>query len=195
MSTQNLWSSVGRLVAGIVCVVATASCGSEMLRTGRSPMYLVVDGIGGGTSGTDAFILSDVLVNGSIVNDSVTVRLSSAAKDATATLAAINAITLTRYHVDFRRADGRERPGIDVPYGFDGGLSVTINPNGTGNATFVLVRHQAKEEPPLRNLQSQGGLGIIQTIAEITLYGHDQNGNEVAVVARIDVHFGDFADS
>jgi len=37
-------------------------------------------------------------------------------------------------------------------------------------------------------------LGFISTIAEITFYGHDQNGNEVSVTGRMDVQFGDFAD-
>ena len=28
---------------------------------------------------------------------------------------------MTRYRVEFRRTDGRNTPGVDVPYGFDGG--------------------------------------------------------------------------
>ena len=60
---------------------------------------------------------------------------------------------------------------------------------------FEIVRHQAKLEPPLKNLAGAGGgLGFISTIAEITFYGHDQNGNEVSVTGRMDVQFGDFAD-
>ena len=39
-----------------------------------------------------------------------------------------------------------------------------------------------------------GGQGFISTIAEITFYGRDQNGNEVSVTGRIDVQFGDFGD-
>ena len=67
--------------------------------------------------------------------------------------------------------------------------------------SFEVVRHQAKLEPPLKNIaafsaagRSLSGLGFLSTIAEITVYGRDQNGNEVSVTARLDVHFGDFAD-
>ena len=59
---------------------------------------------------------------------------------------------------------------------------------------FELVRHQAKLEPPLKNLAGFGGLGFISTIAEVTFYGRDQNGNEVTVTGNLDVQFGDFGD-
>ena len=65
---------------------------------------------------------------------------------------------------------------------------------GSGSVSFEIVRHQMKLEPPLKNLVGMGGLGFISTIAEVTFYGHDQNGNEVTVTGRIDVQFGDFAD-
>jgi hypothetical protein len=39
-----------------------------------------------------------------------------------------------------------------------------------------------------------GGLGIITTIAEVTFWGRDQNGNEVTVSGNITVNFGDFGD-
>ncbi len=94
----------------------------------------------------------------------------------------------------FRRSDGRNTPGVDVPYGFDGAATTTISPGGTGSVSFDLIRHQAKLEPPLRNLVGFGGLGFISTIAEITFYGHDQNGNELIVTGSMDVQFGDFAD-
>jgi hypothetical protein len=204
MSTRTDFSTVGRLIIGAACIISTA-CGSEMLRTGRSPVYLVVDKIEGEAQGgtAAAFLTSDVrLEDGSVFNDNALVTLRSVEKNPSATTAPINSVTLTRYHVDYRRTDGRNVPGVDVPYSFDGGLSLTIPANGTGTAVFEIVRHQAKLEPPLKNLdgfsangqRSVSGLGFISTIAEITIYGRDGNGNEVAVAARMDVHFGDFAD-
>ena len=172
-------------------------------------MFLVVDnmeaapGNGGSVS---AFLLSDVevlvdqTINGvvtkvpTIFNDSATATIRSVEKNPSATTTEINTITLTRYHVAFRRTDGRATPGVDVPYSFDGGLGVTVNPNSATAVAFEIVRHQAKLEPPLKNLAGGGGLGFISTIAEITFYGHDQNGNEVTVTGRMDVQFGDFAD-
>ena len=45
------------------------------------------------------------------------------------------------------RADGRNTPGVDVPYGFDGALTATVS--GSTTVGFELVRHIAKEEAPL----------------------------------------------
>jgi hypothetical protein len=193
MSTRSLISLAGRALVGGVCLLASASCGSEMLRTGRSPVYLMIAGVSIGDDNS-AFLMSDVLIEGGVVNDPVVVTFRSVLKNPQLGSDVIQTVTLTRYHVEFRRTDGRNTPGVDVPYGFDGGISALIPPGESGNAAFVLVRHQAKLEPPLMQLRFQGGQALISTIAEITFFGHDQNGNEVSVVGRIDVHFGDFAD-
>lgn len=202
MSTRTILRTAGRLAGAAACVVSLASCGGEMLRTGRSPMFLVVEEMSGtqGSEGgtTSAFLLSDVEtvvdnVRG-VFNDSATATIRSVEKNPDKTTTQINSITLTRYHVNFRRTDGRATPGVDVPYSFDGGLGISIFPNSSADVAFEIVRHQAKLEPPLANLSRGGGLGFISTIAEVTFYGHDQNGNEVSVTGRIDVQFGDFAD-
>jgi hypothetical protein len=209
MSTRHLSSFVARLAVGAACLIASTSCGSDMLRTGRSPAYLVVTDMVGQASGgqtTTAILLSDVqvlvdqTVNGQTVkvptffNDNAVATLRADLKNPTVGATAINAITVTRYSVRFRRADGRNTPGVDVPYGFDGAVSVTIDAGGTAQVAFELVRHQAKLEAPLRNLVGLGGVGFISTIAEITFYGRDQNGNEVLATGSMDVQFGDFAD-
>jgi hypothetical protein len=107
----------------------------------------------------------------------------------------INDITLSRYHVTFRRTDGRNNPGVDVPYGFDGGVTATVPATGIAvSFGFELVRHQMKEEPPLRNMTQGGGANLISTIAEIVFYGKDQAGNDVSVTGTMSVNFGDFGD-
>ena len=104
-----------------------------------------------------------------------------------------NAITVTRYHVDFKRTDGRNTPGVDVPYPFDGAVTGTIGP-ASSTLTFVVVRAQAKDEAPLRALRGMGGSLIISTLAEVTFYGKDQAGNEVTVSGTISVNFADWGD-
>lgn len=208
MSTPTFSFNVARFLLGAVCVIASTSCGGELLRTGRSPVYLVVTQISaekGGTGSSVAFLISDVsLDDGSVQNDNVTVTLRVDLKNPTVVATAMNAVTLTRYHVNYRRTDGRNTPGTDVPYGFDGALTGTISAGlGTGAAIFEVVRHQAKLEPPLKNLagfndagaRSISGLGFLSTIAEITIWGRDQNGNEVIANTSIDVHFANFADT
>ena len=205
MTTRHISFNVIRPLVAAVCLLFSASCGSELLRTGRAPVYLVVTGVTAspGATGDFAFLNSDVaLSDGSVVNDNVTISLRVEPKDPTIPTATLNSVTVTRYRVNFRRTDGRNTPGVDVPFGFDGAVTATIEPGSTGDVSFELVRHQMKLEPPLKNLagfdaagsRSLGGLGFISTIAEITLWGRDQNGNEVMATVSIDVHFANFAD-
>lgn len=197
MNTCTRWSMVPRLVLAVTALMISASCGSDMLRTGRAPVYLVVVSMQAtSSSSTSSILRSDVSSSASVTDDigSATIRVEQKNTTETGTTSSLNAITINRYHVEYRRADGRNTPGVDVPYGFDGGTSVSINANGEGTVSFQLVRHQGKLEPPLRNLAGLGGQIIISTIAEITFYGRDQNGNEVSVVGYMDVVFGDFPD-
>ena len=85
------------------------------------------------------------------------VSLSLGMKDVTTSPTTNNAITINRYHVRFVRADGRNTPGVDVPYAFDGAFTGTVRPGGNLTATFELVRHIAKTEAPLGNSGSQPG--------------------------------------
>lgn len=104
-----------------------------------------------------------------------------------------NFITVTRYHVSFTRSDGRNTPGVDVPYGFDGAFTVTVGA-ATATSSMSLVRVQAKSEAPLKALIGGNGAFAISTIAEITFYGKDQSGHEVSVTGKISVNFADWGD-
>jgi hypothetical protein len=100
-------------------------------------------------------------------------------------------VTITRYHVSYQRADGRNTQGVDVPYGFDGAFTATVQCCGAIQTfSFELVRHVAKEEPPL--VQLIASPSIITTIAEVTFYGRDQVGNDVSVSGTIQIDFGNF---
>lgn len=105
-----------------------------------------------------------------------------------------NTITFTRYHVKYIRADGRNQPGVDVPYEFDGGLTTSLVGGNVSIAQLTVVRAQAKEEAPLKALIGSGGAVWIATIAEVTFYGTDQAGRPVSVKGNIDVTFSDWAD-
>lgn len=204
----------GRVIALAATVLASTSCASELTRSGRSPAFLIIDSLAGasgavpGTFGTqlnsDVVTLVATTINGAqvrvptIFNDLGQMTLRTALKNpgtgaSPAAPSVLNEITVLRYHVKFRRSDGREREGVDVPYSFDGGVTGTITGGGT-TVTFDLVRHSMKEEPPLSNLVGGGGFGELSTIAEITLYGRDQAGNEVSVMGMITVNFADFGD-
>lgn len=210
MSTRYALSTFARLAVAAACVIAGAGCGSDLLRTGRGPMFVTItslEGAKGNKPGefaanllSDVEVLVDVDINGvttkqpTIFNDLGRATFAVDAKNPDAVTTPVNAVTLTRYRVVYRRSDGRNNPGTDVPWPIEGGLTATIQPGSTAQVVFDLVRHSAKLESPLRQLRSVGGQLFISTIAEVTFYGRDQNGNEVQVTGLMDVTFGDFGD-
>jgi hypothetical protein len=105
----------------------------------------------------------------------------------------INTVTINRYRVSFRRSDRPNAvPGVDVPQPFESAITVTVPQQGTVQMSFELIRHTVKLEPPVSALS--GGLVIISTVADVTFFGRDQAGNDVAVTGSVGVLFGDFAD-
>jgi hypothetical protein len=207
--------SISRAVCVAGLALAAVSCGNTV-RQGRSPAYLIVNSVqaanGNKPSQFFAFLMSDVITNvtqpapcsttspcPTVFNDPGQASILLGMKDVgtpgnPSSPTSNNFITLTRYHVNYRRADGRNTPGVDVPYGFDGALTGTISSNSTPTVVgFNLVRHDAKAEAPLIQLINNGV--VISTLAEITFYGKDQTGNEVSVTGSIQIDFGNFGDT
>ncbi len=201
-----------KFVAVLALAGMSASCG-EMSRQGRSPVQIVIRSLsaasGASSSDTGGTLQSDVVVLvteepcspespcPTIVNDVGEVEMALVLKDpgspgVPASPTALNMVTIDRYRVEYRRTDGRNVQGVDVPYAFDSGLTFTIPSDGQATAGFQIVRHTAKQEAPLRALRSNGT--IISTIATVTFYGRDQAGNEISASGNIGIDFGDFAD-
>jgi hypothetical protein len=195
-----VWGARIRMAVALMGALLLTSC-SQMIRTGQSPAYLIMTSLQGapGTAGTFGGALqSDVLnVNAttgaqSIAADRGQAALQLALKDPVGSSpSAVNSITITQYHVEYVRSDGRNTQGVDVPFAFDGGVTVTVADLAT--VPFTLVRVQAKEEAPLKALAFSGGADTITTIARVTFYGHDQNGRDVSVTGNIEVTFSDWA--
>lgn len=207
--------TVMRAVKGLTAlavVVTSVSCG-DVVRQGRSPVYLVINQLTAKSGGDSAAVesgtlMSDVITNvttpepckvtapcPTIFNDMATAVVRISPKDIGSTASpsvptANNEVTITRYRVVYKRADGRNRQGIDVPYAFDGGVTGTVSTGGTLSLAFEIVRHVAKSETPL--VQLIASPSVITTIAEVTFYGRDQVGNEVSVTGSISVDFGNF---
>src|SRR5882672_326817 len=190
--------------AGLLALIlASASCGTQT-RDGTSSSYLVISALeaasGADPSKFGTGLASDVITVkddvATIFEDPGKVTLKLGLKDpgSAATPASPtpnNSITLSQYHVQYVRADGHNIEGVDVPYAFDGGMTVTVA-GGDTSAGFSLVRIQAKQEAPLAALQTSPI--ALSTIARVTFYGHDQTGREVSVTGTIDVTFANFGD-
>ena len=197
------------ILAGVVAL--SASCG-DFVREGRSPVFLVVKSLSasrlGGT--LSATLQSDVVVLKrspdpctdtapcpTIVNDVGEAILAIQLKDQGSlgnvdSPSLTNQVTINRYRVEYRRTDGRNTPGVDVPFPFDSAVTVTIPPEGDAIIGFQIVRHTAKMEAPLAALSQSGN--VISTIATVTFYGRDQAGNEVSGSGNIGIDFSDWAD-
>ena len=205
--------NAARLVTLAVLVAASISCG-DVARSGSSPVYLVIDllqGIRGGPNAAQpaGTLISDVITNvtspapcstdtpcPTIFGDSGQVALRAPLKDIGTGVPLLptsnNEVTINRYHIEYIRADGRNTPGVDVPFAFDGAATGTIPAGGTLTLGFELVRNAAKQEAPLVQLRTSPN--IITTIARVTFYGQDRTGNAVSVMGQIQVNFGNFGD-
>jgi len=201
--TKAVWSA--RLRAGMVVGLAllVSSCG-DLQRQGTGSSYIIINMLEG-ASGVEPEefgnpVLSDIET---IVNDiptyfndlglaTMTIRMKDPGGPGSPTAPTpANFITLHRYRVRYIRTDGRNTPGVDVPYPFDAAVTATIT-GGETEVPFTIVRHSAKREAPLFTLISSWV--VLDTIAEVTFYGRDQTGREAQVTGTILVSFANFGD-
>ncbi len=200
--------TIGRRAASRValiglCVPLFASCVNDGITSSRSSTNLIIERIGAAPGGSNldpmnTYLQSDVLTFGGVFEDIARVTLRLSLKDPgtsenPASPTTANFVTIRRYHIRYVRGDGRNTPGVDVPYPWWGGVTTTAL-SGIQTAEFTLVRASSKLEPPLRELVGGGGQIVINTIAEITFYGTDQTGAEVSALGTIGVNFADWAD-
>jgi hypothetical protein len=204
----------GRVAAAMVVVaIVAAGCG-DVARQGRAPVQAVVVNLMaasgadpskfGGTLSADVLTIRTKPEPCTATNPCPTIygdvgqvqmRLllrNPGVSGALATPSDLNIVTFDRYRVVYRRTDGRNTPGVDVPYSFDSAATFTVVATGNTTASFEIVRNIAKAETPLRALVTNGN--IISTLAEVTFYGRDQAGNEVTATGTIGISFGNFGD-
>jgi hypothetical protein len=192
-----------RIPAVAAALLAASACTPDFVDNNRADVLLNVVAVsaqsGSGAGTASAFLLSDV---SPVFNDNVTITLAVIAKNANnPVLGSFNNVYLEHYDVRFVRSDGRDQEGVDVPYSFSGLISGGIPAGGATAVPLVVVRHSAKEEPPLRNMRAVGGLAagggldILNAFAIITVYGRTTSGQVVRAVANLQITFSDFADA
>lgn len=190
------------LSPALALALLAAGCDNKASDNNTSNTYLFTVEMRG-DDGDD--ITSDVCIGTvadpelcSVFNDNAIVTMLAAPKDQSAFVNpnGLNDIFINRYRVTFIRSDGRNVPGVDVPYPFDGATSFRVPISGQSSEhSFTIVRHQAKVETPLSELRQIGGSLILSTIAQVDFYGLDGSGRAVQVSGFINVAFGDFADN
>jgi len=191
------------LSPALALTLLMAGCDNNAASNTTSNTYLFTVEMRGDGGGTDIF--SDVCTGTtanpelcSVINDNAIVTLLASAKDQGSLVDqnGLNDIFINRYHVTFIRSDGRNVPGVDVPYPFDGATSFQGPISGQSSEhSFTIVRHQAKLESPLSELRSVGGALVLSTIAQVDFYGVDGSGRQVMATGYINVSFADFPDN
>lgn len=198
-----------RAVVAAACGLALGACTPDFVTNDQSEVLLVITNISGesqgGNSGDNA-LNSDV---SPVFDDQASIEVQSLPKNATSSVTGgrFQDVTIERYEVRYIRSDGRGTEGVDVPYHITGNISQTVPYRGTATVVIDVVRHQAKFEPPLRNLAGNtvnldptgvpifgGGAIIITCFAEITLHGRTPTGAAVVTSGRMQINFADFAD-
>jgi hypothetical protein len=108
----------------------------------------------------------------------------------------LNDIIVQQYRVDYFRPNNRNTPGVDVPYGIDGTMTLRVPLGGTATGVVLIVRHEAKREAPLSDLVQLGPQeGVMTANAQIKFFGQDISGRTVSAFGFLEVHFADFGDT
>jgi len=154
--TKVVW---GARAAGVVALAfAAASCG-KLTREGTSSSYLVINQLQGapGQAGSFGTVLESDVVNvdpttqvATIAADRGQVTLALALKDPGSSdnptsPTPNNYVTVTQYHVEYVRSDGRNVQGVDVPYAFDGAVTATVQGTTTIGFTLEIGRASCRE--------------------------------------------------
>ncbi len=203
MKNTKLLKYVLEAASLIVVSFFLAAC-NPIENESQSASLLVVESITGTDFRGNA---ADYLQSDVVMTDSITGAQSWQADSATASLSAstldpnplfgtsqYNDIQVTRYVVTYFRSDGKNIQGRDVPYSFEGGLSVLINVGRSVNVGFVIVREVAKQETPLLNLYQSYPGDVLNVTARVDFYGHDLANKAVKATGYLPIYFANYAD-
>lgn len=165
----------------------------------RSPSMLIIESIQGYDRDAKAasYLDSDVLkFNNTVTADvgSATVRAETLDPAPLMGTSSFNDILVTRYTVSYSRTDGKNVPGVDVPYPFEGSLSALVKVGSTTAFSFIVVRAVAKLEQPLIKLADSRAEGVLQVTAKIEFYGQDMTNNKVKATGYLTIYFANYVD-
>jgi len=195
---MNTTKKALRIAVLLSAFLVLVSCNPVEDDSESASMLLVDNLLGRDTAGKAGnFLQSDVITKGSIFADTATATLRAVTVDPDPLLGTspYNDIVLTRYIVSYSRTDGRNAPGVDVPYPFEGSLSTVVKAGSQSTITFVVVREVAKIEPPLIGLADLGEEMVRACTAKVEFYGHDNVNRTVKATGYLTIYFANYVDS
>jgi len=190
-----------KVLALIIAALVLAQCNALENESTSGSMLQIISLTGRDLEGKDGSttVFSDVITNGGIINDNGVAEMVATPLNpsGTAQITAYMDVLIDQIDVEFKRTDGRNTEGVDVPYKFSQPVSVLAAINKSVSVPFVLIRHVAKMEPPLVALQDIPSREVVlQLIAVVTIHGKDLGGHRVApVTGYISVWCANFADA
>ena len=191
-------------IFGLIIVVLTMAacntgCNAVENQSTSASMLQIVSLTGKDLEGEDSNIaFSDVITLGSIINDNGVATLSAHPLDPLLQdPSPYMEVMVDQIDVEFRRTDGRNVEGIDVPYRFTQPMSMLVPFNTATQIPFILIRHVAKLEAPLLELREWVNQEkILQLVASVTIHGKDLGGHRVApVIGNMSISCANFADT
>lgn len=192
-----------KILAILPVIILYISCNPLSNDTQSASMLIVENLMGTDMEGNEgSFLQSDVIFQDpedpektAIYADSAAVSLRGRLLDPASLTGPshYNDITVTRYIVSYIRADGRNTEGVDVPYSFEGNLSVVVPIDSAKDVTFIIVREVSKLEPPLIGLHEWRDAGVIEATAKVDFYGQDQTGNTIKATGYLTIFFANYA--
>jgi hypothetical protein len=187
------------IVVIVSAILLFTSC-NPIENNSKSASMLTVENIQGtDISGQAAsYLQSDVLKSNSTVTaDTAAATLSAATLDPDPLMGTsqYSDILVTRYTVSYSRTDGKNVPGVDVPYPFEGSLSVLVKSGSSATFSLIVVREVAKLEPPLVALADSRAEGVLQVTARIDFYGRDPANRTVTATGYLAIFFANYTDT
>lgn len=193
-----------KLLVLIIAALALASCQAKE-DDSTSASFLVITSLTGndlaGKAGSTT-VFSDVITNGSIINDSAVAVVTALTYNPTEDSEAHDItyymnVIVDQVDVEFMRTDGKNTEGVDVPYHFSQPMNMLVEVDKTASIPFILIRHVAKMESPLIQLRDfPSEEFVLQLVAKVTMHGKDLAGHRVAPVSGyLSVWCANFADA
>jgi hypothetical protein len=192
-------------ILGLAALVLLAWACNPVENESKSPTMIIVEAIRGtDATGTEADYLQSDVIRVDATTQATTIFADAAVailRAATLEIKPVMGVSqwsdimLTRYVVSYSRVDGNNRPGVDVPYPFEGSMSILLKISVSTEVGFIVVRETAKAEPPLVNLVANRAEGVIQCKAQIDFYGQDMTGKKVKATGYLTVFFANYADN
>jgi hypothetical protein len=190
-----------KILALLIAVLALASCNAVENDSTSASMLQIKSLTGNDLQGKEGSttVFSDVVTtSGSIINDNGVAEMIAVTLDplysANNTITPYMDVLVDQIDVEFRRTDGRNVEGVDVPYSFNQPMSMLVSFDAAVKIPFILIRHEAKREAPLLRLREN--FEVLQLVAVVTIHGKDLGGHRVApVTGYVSVWCANFADS